>query len=51
MGQVVDIEVQKTLPTTNIEKAYNNNSFTKNKKELKQHYISLPEGEGIPVIV
>jgi hypothetical protein len=51
MGQVVDIEVQKTLPTTNIEKVYNNNNFTKNKKELKQHYISLPGGEGIPVIV
>jgi hypothetical protein len=51
MGQVVDIEIQKVLPTSNLEKVYNDNNFTEYKKELKQHYVSLPEGEGKPVKV
>jgi ubiquinone biosynthesis protein Coq4 len=51
MSQVVDIEIQKSLPTNNIEKVYSNNTVTKSTKELKQHYIPLPEGEGNPVIV
>ena len=51
MSQVVDIEVQKTLPTSNLEKVYSDTNVKVNEKKLKQHYIPLPEGEGKPVIV
>jgi ubiquinone biosynthesis protein Coq4 len=51
MSQVVDIEIQKSLPTNNIEKVYSNNKVAESKKQLKQHYIPLPEGDGKPVIV
>ena len=49
MSQVVDIEIQKSLPTNNVEKVYNDTSVKVNEKKLKQHYISLPEGEGYPI--
>ena len=36
MSQVVDIEIQKSLPTNNIEKVYIENNVKENKKELKK---------------
>jgi hypothetical protein len=51
MGQIIDIEIQKTLPTSNIERVYTDANNISNKKELKQHYISLSEGQDHPVKV
>lgn len=54
MGQVVDIEIPKELPTTNIVASHNVHpekfdEYTNNLLEPRQ--IKLPEGQGKPVII
>lgn len=53
MGQVVDIEMPKALPTTNLTVSnVKENGCTTRKKQLKDAGpIKLPEGQGEPVKV
>jgi hypothetical protein len=53
MGQVVDIEMPKALPTTNLTVSnVQENGCTTRKKQLKDAGpIKLPEGQGEPVKV
>lgn len=53
MGQVIDIEIPKSLPTSNIvvSNTQENNCTPRKDQLLEAGQIKLPEGEGLPVIV
>jgi hypothetical protein len=53
MGQVIDIQIPKALPTTNLTVSnVKENGCTTRKKQLKDAGpIKLPEGQGEPVKV